>query len=135
MEINLCPRWLLSQLRVPDRYQLHLGLFFSSILILLLLPLVQYVPHICLMRELVGVPCPGCGISHSLRALLRLDYRAAWQANPAGLAVATCLCFQVVGRPIAVLAANAEQLISKTSMLISDFVIGSLLLVWITKLI
>jgi hypothetical protein len=134
MEINVCPRWLLSQLCVPDRWQLHLGLFFSTILILLSIPLLGYIPHICLMQKVVGLPCPGCGISHSLAALLRLDYRAAWTANPAGLAVAVCFCFQLVARPVAIVAANLEKLVAGTSRFFSNLAVGCLFAIWIIRL-
>lgn len=41
----------------------------------------------CLAQRLFGIPCPGCGITRSVAALLRGDLRAALTANPAGLVV------------------------------------------------
>jgi hypothetical protein len=48
----------------------------------------------CLFRGLTGLPCPGCGITTSLRALARGDAVASWSANPAGFAVAALLAGQ-----------------------------------------
>ncbi len=39
-----------------------------------------YVP--CPFRLVTGLYCPGCGISHYCTAMLRLDFSAAWAANP-----------------------------------------------------
>jgi hypothetical protein len=50
----------------------------------------------CLFRGLIGVPCPGCGITTSLLALARGDALTSWAANPAGLAVAALLVGQAV---------------------------------------
>ncbi len=40
----------------------------------------------CPFHALTGLDCPGCGISRMFLALLRLDFRAAWEANCALLA-------------------------------------------------
>lgn len=36
----------------------------------------------CPFRTVTGWKCPGCGVSHLCLALLRLDFAAAWAANP-----------------------------------------------------
>ena len=36
----------------------------------------------CLFRLATGFMCPGCGVTHMCLALLRLDFKAAFQANP-----------------------------------------------------
>ena len=36
----------------------------------------------CPFRAVTGLLCPGCGVSHLCLALLRLDFAAAWAANP-----------------------------------------------------
>lgn len=35
----------------------------------------------CLFREVTGLLCPGCGITHMCLALMRLDFAEAWRAN------------------------------------------------------
>ena len=36
----------------------------------------------CLFHLATGLQCPGCGVSRMLLALLRLDFPAAFRANP-----------------------------------------------------
>ncbi len=39
-----------------------------------------YIP--CVFRLITGWKCPGCGVSHMLVALLRLDFKGAFSENP-----------------------------------------------------
>jgi hypothetical protein len=48
----------------------------------------------CLMQAWLGWPCPGCGITTSLRALGAGDVPASLHANPAGVVVAFVLVAQ-----------------------------------------
>jgi hypothetical protein len=50
----------------------------------------------CLMQAWLGWPCPGCGITTSLRALGTGDVSASLHANPAGVVVAASLLAQGV---------------------------------------
>jgi Protein of unknown function (DUF2752) len=93
MEIDICPRWVLGWLRIPEQSQHHVALLASTWLALALLPVAIHIPHFCLMQKVLGIPCPGCGISHSMIAFLRLNPRMAWQANPAGVGLASVFCF------------------------------------------
>lgn len=36
----------------------------------------------CPFHAVTGLFCPGCGVTRMCLALLRLDFAAAWQANP-----------------------------------------------------
>lgn len=36
----------------------------------------------CLIKGLTGVSCPGCGMTRSFLALLRLDFSGAWYYHP-----------------------------------------------------
>ena len=36
----------------------------------------------CVFRDVLGFPCPGCGMSRAFLALLRLDVVAAFRYNP-----------------------------------------------------
>lgn len=52
----------------------------------------------CPLRSLTGVPCPFCGLTTSVKAVLRGDGHGAWAANPFGLVV-VAFAVLVVVRP------------------------------------
>jgi Protein of unknown function (DUF2752) len=135
MEIDICPRWLLVKLRIPEGNQHHIALFLSTLVALALLPLLIHIPHFCLMQKVFGVPCLGCGISHSIIAMLRLNPVMAWRANPAGIGVALTFCFQLVARPIAIMIPAIGDAVSHASRFIGKAVLGSLMAVWIFRVI
>jgi len=39
-----------------------------------------YIP--CIFKRLTGFRCPGCGITHMIMAVCRLDFLTAWNENP-----------------------------------------------------
>ena len=133
MEIDICPRWVLVKLGISEQHQHHVALFASALLALPLFLLAIHIPHFCLMRAVLGIPCPGCGISHSIMAVLHLDPARAWAANPAGVGVALAFCFQLVARPIAIMAPRASDLVSQASRNISNMALGGLLFVWVSR--
>ena len=53
-----------------------------------------YVP--CLFRTVTGWKCPGCGVTTLCLALLRLDFPAAWAANPALLLLSPLIALLAV---------------------------------------
>jgi hypothetical protein len=135
MEIDICPRWILAKLRIPGQNQHHFALFVSALLVVLSIPVAVRIPHICLLRSLVGIPCPGCGVSHSIMAILRLNPTMAWKANPAGVGVASVFCFQLVARPVAIAVPGTGEFVSRVSRNISNITLAGLLLVWISRVL
>ena len=134
MEIDLFPRSILSKLTVPERNHIHLSLLLSTLFALVVLPMATSIPHFCLMQRFLGIPCPGCGILHSMMAILTLHPVAGWNSNPAGFAVALGLGFQLVARPAAILMPRTADSVSIASKFISKFELVSLLSVWILRL-
>lgn len=134
MEIDLCPRWLLRKFGISADAQPHLSLFLSSFFVVLLSPIWVRLPHICLMRTLFGLPCPGCGVLHGMRELCRMNVGAAWNSNPAVFLVVSLLLFQLVARPMALASEGIRPVITKLSHRSSYLVTVSLLVVWTYRL-
>jgi hypothetical protein len=135
MEIDFCPRWILTKLRVPERSQHHVAILISTLAALLLVPMIPHVPHFCLMKKLLGSPCPGCGISHSIMAAFRLEMAKAWFANPAGIGIALLFSFQIIARPFAIVVPGAAGFVSSISRHASNFSVILLFLVWTYRVI
>jgi hypothetical protein len=135
MEINICPRWILANLRIPEERQHHIAIFVSTVFVLLLVPVIPHVPHFCLMKKVLGIPCPGCGISHSLMAAFHFNPALAWRANPAGIGVAALFSFQLGARPVAIAMPKMAAAVSLISRYASNFVMLVLFLVWIYRVL
>lgn len=130
MEIDFCPRWVLAKLRIPERSQHHFAILLSTLIALLLVPIIPHVPHFCLMKKALGIPCPGCGISHSVISAFQFDLARAWFANPAGIAIALLFSFQVIARPIAIALPQAAKAVSSISRYGSNFSVILLFVAW-----
>ena len=64
------------------------------------LPFVPGYPGMpCVLRTFTGIPCPFCGMSTSVKETVRLQLRAAWDANPAGIAAVLAAAVLIVFRP------------------------------------
>jgi hypothetical protein len=100
------------------------------LLILLFVPIIPHIPHFCLLKKTLGIPCPGCGISHSLMSFFRFDLAKAWFFNPAGIAVALLFCYQIVARPVAIALPQASTAVSSISRYGSNFSVILLFVVW-----
>ena len=47
----------------------------------------------CVFLYFLGIPCPGCGMTRALRALLRLDLAAAFAFHPLIFAMPYVFCY------------------------------------------
>jgi hypothetical protein len=132
-EIDICPRWVLARLRIAEQSQYHVSLLASALFTLAILPIAIHLPHFCLMKTVLGIPCPGCGVCHLVLAILHLKPVMAWEANPAGVGIASVFCFQLMARPMATIAPRTRDLVSRASHRISNVALAGLLLVWISR--
>jgi len=135
MEILILPRWLLNRLPIDDRGRKSLNASLSALLVALSVPILLKIPHHCLFQRYLGIPCPGCGVTHSLAAIEQMQLWAAWQWNPAGVALAIYLMFQICVRPQTTWFPGAEAAILKSSKLGERLVLSALLAEWLIRLL
>ena len=64
-----------------------------------------YVP--CLFWSATGWKCPGCGVTSLCLALLRLDFPAAWAANPVLLLLSPLIALLAVRTAVRYVRADA----------------------------
>lgn len=134
MEIYICPNWLIKKLPLQPPQQIHAGYLFSALFALLFVFVMQWIPHVCLMRVCFGIPCPGCGITHSLKALATGHWQASRTANPAGLAVGLCFVFQLVARPLAIAHIEFSTFVHRGSRILGAIACGVILIHWLFQL-
>ena len=122
MDIAFIPNSLLARLDCDAERRIHLNVFFSAIILFTIsLFVVQLqssldsVPHVCLVQAIGGFPCPGCGMTRSVFAVLIGDLGHAWQMNPAG----PLLCFAVISQMPLRLLALTGLMNSKSAILAS----------------
>lgn len=53
-----------------------------AVILLILFGAVAFGSWRCPILAVTGHPCPGCGMTRALTALLRLDFAAAWGYHP-----------------------------------------------------
>jgi Protein of unknown function (DUF2752) len=88
-------------------------------------------PAFCLFKAATGIPCPGCGVTRSIVALLHGDFS---HATAAGIAV---LLFFAHSAAIAIAeatAAIAPEAAAARRLVADKLLLASLLLAWVIKL-
>jgi hypothetical protein len=60
-------------------------------------------PELCYSRSIMGVDCPGCGLTRSFISLAHGQPRKAWHFNPAGIFLFAAVAFQVPYRALQLL--------------------------------
>jgi hypothetical protein len=135
MEITFIPQWMLARLFADEERRSHFNCALSALLIMATIPLLKIIPHFCLAQALLGIPCPGCGITHALAALGQFDLRSAWIANPAGIVLGLLFVFQLTVRPLAIFVPETSRNISQSGRSLSTATVIALMAVWIWRLI
>ncbi len=135
MELYFCPDWLLGKLPLQPENKIHVGYILSSLFALAFVFLVPWIPHVCLMQVCFGLPCPGCGITHALRALLTGNWQASLAANPAGIMIALCLIFQLIARPLAIFHSTFSLFVQRGSRISGVVACGATLVHWLFQLL
>lgn len=121
---------------LPAATRTHVNIASSTAALLLIAPFLMRIPHVCLMRYLLHLPCPGCGITTGLLFILKGDFRSALHANPAALGIATFLLFQTLGRPLSLISnPRGVNLLGLAGRAVEKATLFSLLFVWVFRLL
>jgi hypothetical protein len=141
MEIAIVPRFIIDRLVSDEEGRAALNALLSSALVLVFIRLTGSfpastgkLPHTCLFRRLFGIPCPGCGVTASLQAASRLDFRASVRHNPAGLPILAFFLAQVPLRALALADRGMGGPVALLSRRLSGCVTACLLLAWVVRL-
>ena len=92
--------------------------------------------NVCAVRGFLGVPCPGCGLTHAFIALAQGDLRGSVDAHPLGVVIALWLLV-LFGRAAwtAVMRRPPRELLTQRQRdwCLAAF-LGALFLQWFVKL-
>ena len=142
MELAIIPRCIIRKYFHEDSNQIHANILMTSVLVIVLFILLSnYHIHLslmhclCISQEILNMPCPGCGVTRSILALVDGNILAAWNSNPAGLFLFVYVLAQIPLRIIALKYRTAQIRIFQISQIGSNIVFVVLIMVWLEKLI
>jgi uncharacterized protein DUF2752 len=96
---------------------------------------VDHGPVLCAFRRFFGIPCPGCGMTRSLVALVHLDLRSAFAFHPLGPIVIPYLA--ALWSTAWISYAHSGNLVSRLAVRIPAWahlgLLGLVLVVWILR--
>lgn len=87
----------------------------------------------CIFKAATGVPCPGCGITRGVVAILRGDFARAWRRNPASFAVVLFFAHAAALAAGESLGAVAPDTAAARRLVADKILLASLLVSWLTK--
>lgn len=69
----------------------------------------QPFPGVCTFRRVVGINCPGCGMTRSFVSLAHGQWASAWRFNPVGFLFFPVVAFQIPYRILQLLRIRRGQ--------------------------
>lgn len=91
-------------------------------------------PGFCLFKTLTGIPCPGCGITRSILALLGGDAASSFRLNPAGPVVVMFFAVLLVVALVDLRSRVAPEKIAAIRIHCDRALAAALLFSWIIRL-
>ena len=90
-------------------------------------------PHLCMSRSVLGVSCPGCGLTRSFIYLAHGEWQAAWRVHRLGWLLAALVAAQLPYRGL-ILAGLARPISPRTTHWLTFVVVGLLVANWALSL-
>jgi cytochrome b561 len=101
------------------------------------MPLVNVpLPALCTSQRLLGIDCPGCGLTRCFISLAHGDVTRAWHFNPAGFLIFGLVVAQIPYRAVQLwrISRGADQLRPRNVDLFLWIVLVAMLTQWIIRL-
>ncbi|MGB6065056.1 MAG: DUF2752 domain-containing protein [Desulfomonilaceae bacterium] len=96
-------------------------------------------PNLCWSRSLLGISCPGCGLTRSFAAMARGEICTSWRLNHCGPMLFVLCCLQVPYRVLAYFnvarAAPLLRTMEEHGHFITWFVAAALIVAWLARLL
>jgi len=90
---------------------------------------------VCLVKQFFGVPCPGCGITRSIAALLAGNPSKAIELNAAGPFVVAFFLIQLALVAAAAMGAAPDRAVLRWARLSDQMLFVLMLSVWLKRIL
>jgi len=151
MILTLIPAIILKPLNISDGTKWRINTFFSAILTIIILYYIVFIQNsislfgfkiggFCIFKRIINLPCPVCGLTHSINSALHLNIMESLYYHPLGLPILISLLIPIFyriltfSRLIPYLSLEREILFAKKidshffSILVCFWVINNLVL-------
>ena len=91
-------------------------------------------PQVCASRSLLGLKCPGCGLTRSIIHLAEGDWRASWRSHRLGGFMALVIVLQIPYRLLALRRLDRPLLPVRWQVVLSSALIALLVGNWLVDL-
>ena len=142
IDFAIIPRILLDRLELDPERRIHVNVLLSTVALFIAAVLAGHfedvlraVPHVCLSQVLLGMPCPGCGVTRSALAFMAGHMDQAWTLNPAGPVLCAATVIQVPLRLVVLLGAYSSKAAMKTSRALTSLVVTVLMVNWLIQIL
>lgn len=141
MVIAFTPTRILSRIGLSREACWHANVVVSHLILLIAvlftpaLAITDRISHVCLVKSMIGAPCPGCGVTTSLWAASEGDLRRAANVNAAGLCLLISLGVQAVLHAAILWRPALGRSVTQCSRILGWIVLGWLLATWAIRVV
>jgi hypothetical protein len=143
MEIAIIPSFLIKRLSSDYQRQNDYNIILSNISIFLLfissssflIPILNKIPHFCLIDNITGHECPVCGITRAFCELSNGNLSNAYRLNRTSILIAFYFIAQIPLRFLSIKAIVPNITINKISKFSSRTILFIILINWIINLL
>jgi hypothetical protein len=143
MDLSFLPKAIIKKITISDSEQINWNVLLSNTLLICIggtllsfnIRIVDKIPHICLIKELFGIPCPGCGILRSISELGHLHFLKSLQYNPVGIIILLSIFSQTIARFLLIIGRLSQDFVNKQTKIMNSTIITLLLTNWFINLV
>ncbi|GEM_PF-1654779 len=143
MDLSFLPKLVIQKITHSDSEQINWNVFLSNVIVICLgwillhfdIRIYDKIPHFCLVKEILGIPCPGCGILRSISELVNFHFLNSIHYNPVGLMIVFSILSQTISRFLLIAGFLSQKFVNNQTRILNSLIITLLLANWIINLI
>jgi hypothetical protein len=143
MDLSFLPKAVVRRIGNGDAAQINWNVFLSNLIVICLgcvvlrlgIGFLDTLPHFCLIKETIGIPCPGCGIIRSIFELANFNLAGSFHYNPVGLIIVLSIISQTISRLLLITGFLSQNFINRQTKIVNYLIVTLLMTNWIINLI